>query len=105
MHPRQQEDQEIEEGEEEVTCRHEAFATTAKITRVTDHDGGEVKNFALELTVQCDQCGIPFVFKGLQAGMAFSSPRVSALGEEARLPIEPMGEEDLDIFTAIKRTN
>lgn len=79
-------------------CEHQAFNTTAKITRLADKLDGPATGFLLEVSVNCEQCGLPFVFRGVTRGISGNKPTMSFLGEEVRLPIEPMDEDALSVF-------
>lgn len=43
-----------------------------------------------EVRVWCADCGMPFRFLDLPGGFSFSQATASLVGEEARLPIEPL---------------
>jgi hypothetical protein len=45
--------------------------------------------FVLEIHVECDTCGEPFVFDGVPAGLSFDAPSVSLDGRELRAPVRP----------------
>ncbi len=49
--------------------------------------------FTTDIKIWCADCGVPFRFKGLPCGASPSEPMCSVVGEEARMPIEPL---DLD---------
>lgn len=70
-------------------CEHLRFSTQASVFRLTDADGGPVTGYALDLTVKCDGCGLPFRFLGLPFGSHPLEPRLSADSETLRAPIEP----------------
>lgn len=45
--------------------------------------------FMAEITIKCVDCGMPFQFMGLPAGISVSKPSVDPLGFELRVPIKP----------------
>lgn len=70
-------------------CEHLRFFTQANVFRLTDTEGGPVTGFKLDLTVKCDDCGLPFRFLGLPFGSHPREPRLAADSETLRAPIEP----------------
>ena len=48
--------------------------------------------FYCELRVWCLECEKPFEFIGLPMGLSPGQPRTSVDGQEARMPIKPVGE-------------
>lgn len=70
-------------------CDHLNFHASVAVKRLTDGDGGPVTGYAADISVKCDQCGMPFRFIGLNAGNHHSEPRVSVDGCELRAPLEP----------------
>ncbi len=73
----------------EHECEHTRFRSQAGVTRLTDEDG-KVVGYAVELTVNCDECGRPFLFKGLPLGMSLESGAFMSFDRaEARFVIEP----------------
>lgn len=82
--------------ERSVICGHEDFAVTARVGRLED-----IGRFVLEVEVRCTECGEPFRFLGLPAGIAVDRPVLSIDGLEATLPIEPEGEPRLARSTTV----
>jgi hypothetical protein len=78
-----------------MTCRHEKFAGRVDITRLSEKSGGPVTGYTADVTIRCDQCGLPFRFVGIAAGNHYAEPRVSVDGQELRAPIEPAEGEKL----------
>ena len=70
-----------------VECQHESFECDVTVNRIED-----VRRFMADVRVKCVQCGIPFRFIGLPAGMDYNSPCVSVDGCEGRFPIHPKGD-------------
>lgn len=72
------------------SCRHEDFRAEVKVTRLLDTGA-----FMAEISVECSQCGEPFRFRGVDAGLNFERPAVSIDGLELNAPIEPEGVKAL----------
>jgi hypothetical protein len=72
-------------------CAHEQFEAHAVINRLED-----TGRFAVDLTVKCSQCTLPFHFIGLPGGLAPDYPTCSVDRLEARLPIGP-GEREMPL--------
>lgn len=70
-----------------MTCAHEDFHTSVAINRLND-----TRQFQADVRVTCAQCGSPFRFIGLPAGLDLNGASTSPDGEEARLAIAPRGE-------------
>jgi len=71
-----------------VTCAHENFEASQNVIRMTaNSDNPDVFAFMLEVRVNCVDCGQPFGFKGLNAGVSYFSPRCSLDALEARIPL------------------
>ncbi len=68
-------------------CEHKEFEARVEVNRLED-----VKQFAADVHIQCRDCGMPFRFLGLPAGLRPERPAVSVDGTEARLPIAPLDE-------------
>jgi hypothetical protein len=71
-------------------CKHEAFTSAVAIHRIED-----LGRFMADVKVACAECGEPFRFLGLEAGLHFTRPAVSITGLELHVPIEPQGEPRL----------
>ena len=52
----------------------------------------DISRFSADVKVKCEDCGLPFRFIGLPAGVDMNGAAVSADGTEARLAIAPSGE-------------
>lgn len=70
-----------------MACKHERFFCNVNVNRIED-----IGRFMADITVKCEDCGTPFRFIGLPAGMDYNSPCVSVDGCEGRFPIHPKGE-------------
>lgn len=72
-----------------ITCKHEEFKAVVGVHRLTETEGGPVTGYTADVNIKCLQCGLPFRFRGFQAGSHFAEPRVSVDSTELRAPIEP----------------
>lgn len=71
-------------------CPHEKFAAQVNVGRMLDSG-----KFMADITINCVDCGSPFRFVGLSAGVDFARPMVSIDDLELHAPIEPEGEKRL----------
>lgn len=79
-------------GEESTTqrdCLHKDFSADVAVARITDGDAGPVTNYVAHLSVKCSECGVPFHFVGVDAGMGFLKPIRDFLGTTLHAPIAP----------------
>lgn len=67
-------------------CKHMRFDAGVAVNRLED-----TGKFNLDVRVSCLECGLPFQFLGLEAGLNLGGAAVSLDGEEARLAIAPKG--------------
>lgn len=75
-------------------CLHPRFESLVGIQRIVD-EGGEDQMphaFVAEIRIRCE-CGEPFRFSGLPAGLSYQQPRVSVDETELRAPIRPAGAD------------
>lgn len=81
-------------------CKHEDFRANAAIQRCQrGDDDPTIVVYYCELRVHCAVCNKPFEFVGLPMGMSPGEARCSVDGQEARLPIKPVGEDmPLDVM-------
>lgn len=70
-----------------MNCKHESFACEVNVNRLED-----VSRFTADVRIRCNQCGVPFRFIGLPAGVDINGAAVSVDGCEARLAVAPKGE-------------
>lgn len=63
-------------------CKHENFDAHVRVNRLTDSG-----RFSADIGIKCRECGVPFRFLGLPAGLDLNGAAVSADGTEARLAI------------------
>ncbi len=74
-------------GEE---CLHEKFTANANVFRMPSEEGGVIKSYTCDLAIQCAECGMPFMFKGVPFGVTPFQPTMSVDRTELRIPIEPI---------------
>ena len=70
-------------------CKHMNFKVENIVNRLTD-DNGEVTDFHMDVNVQCDDCDMPFRFKGLPPGLSGEKPSTCIVGQQGRFPLEPV---------------
>lgn len=73
-------------------CPHMNFAASVGVGRLTQTEGGPVTAYVADIRVNCADCGKPFQFLGLEAGMDNQGARVSLDGLEAHIGLAPEGE-------------
>lgn len=71
-------------------CPHESFDVQAMINRVQGSgEAPEIVAFYAEIAVQCHDCGEPFRWTGVEAGLRPDRPMCSVDERELRAPIRP----------------
>jgi hypothetical protein len=65
-------------------CPHEQFGAQVGVHHMEDSGA-----FIAEVTIGCAQCGLPFRFKGVAAGVSWERPTCSIEGLTLNAPIEP----------------
>lgn len=70
-----------------MECKHEDFGVEANITRPED-----TGQFQMDVRVKCVQCGLPFRFIGLPAGVDLNGAATSVDATEGRFAIAPKGQ-------------
>lgn len=70
-------------------CLHNEFFAQVNVARVQPDETGMPKAFVAEITIQCGECGEPFRFSGVPAGMSYAHPMVDPAETELRAPIRP----------------
>lgn len=71
-------------------CPHEDFNVFAAVNRITRSDEDPtVIAYTADLRVSCVNCGEPFRWTGVQAGMSPKQPMVSPDEFELRAPLRP----------------
>jgi len=68
------------------------FNASVNVIRLTEeNDETKVKGYTTEIRVSCHECGLPFEFIGVDAGMMPTKPMASVDAQELRAPIRPKG--------------
>jgi len=70
-----------------MTCKHLNFNVHSTVNRIED-----VGRFSVDVRVVCGDCGVPFRFIGLPAGLDLNGATVSADATEGRFAIAPKDE-------------
>jgi hypothetical protein len=76
-------------------CDHLNFQASVSVCRLTaDTDPNNIVGYAADVKIHCADCGLPFAFTGLPAGISMtnSSPMVSIDGKELRVPLKPSSD-------------
>jgi hypothetical protein len=79
-------------------CEHKNFQAYTDVFRLKGGDDGPVHAFCAEIKIKCAECGIPFEFPELPAGMSSKEARVSLDAQTLRIPIKPRGSK---VFPAV----
>lgn len=75
-----------------MNCEHENFAAEVDVYRLPEKKGGPIKRYCADVRIKCAECGLPFRFIGLPAGLDLNGAATSIDATEARLAIAPKGE-------------
>jgi hypothetical protein len=71
-------------------CPHEDFAATVEVNRLQRSDTDPtVTGYFADIRVECTQCGEPFRWTGVEAGVSPARPMCSVDETELRAPIRP----------------
>ena len=73
----------------QTTCGHTSFHATVNVNRLKPEDKSDVDHYMAEVTIHCTQCGVPFEFVGLPAGVIMDGAAVSADRAQLRAAIVP----------------
>ncbi len=68
-------------------CQHKNHSCEVDINHIED-----VGRWQADVRIKCADCGLPFRFIGLPAGLGLNGAAVSVDATEARLAIAPKGE-------------
>jgi hypothetical protein len=74
-------------------CPHANFGASVEVNRLTEGDGGEVSVFTADIRAWCEDCGEPFRWIGLQAGLKPDRPMVSVDETELHAPLRPASSD------------
>lgn len=70
-------------------CEHNNFDAEVAVARVTSVDGGPVTGYSADIRVRCADCGEPFRWTGLKAGMSPRHPMCSIDETTMTAPLRP----------------
>lgn len=70
-------------------CEHREFEALVGVNRLTESAGGPVVGYSAEIRVSCTECGEPFRWTGLQAGVSPTGPRCSVDETVLAAPLRP----------------
>ena len=73
-----------------ASCDHQAFGAHVEVSRLSATDDGQVTGYSADIRISCVECGLPFEFIGLPAGLSLACAMTSLAGDELRAPIRPM---------------
>jgi hypothetical protein len=74
-------------------CPHENFGASVDVGRITAEDGTGPDAYSAAIKAWCADCGEPFRWIGLQAGLMPSRPMVSVDETEMRAPLRPASSD------------
>lgn len=75
------------------SCLHENFEAVVAVNRLTAADDGLVTGYTADIRVHCADCGEPFRWIGVPAGMSPARPVVSIDETELRAPLRPASSD------------
>jgi hypothetical protein len=70
-------------------CPHEHFAVHADVNRLTSVEDGPATAYMLDIRVHCEDCGEPFRWIGVPAGLMPGRPAVNVDETELHAPMRP----------------
>ncbi len=71
-------------------CPHENFAASVEVTRIARSDeDSTVVGYNADVQVECADCGEPFRWTGVQAGMSPARPMCTPDEKTLRAPLRP----------------
>ena len=73
-----------------MSCQHEQFDANVAVNRMED-----TAKIIVDVRIHCVQCGEPFRFLGVRAGIAWTHPTCSIDETELHVPIEAEGNKRL----------
>lgn len=73
----------------DLPCPHLHFAANVAVNRIADPPDSPPTAYIADITVDCADCGEPFRWTGVRAGLSFNHPMVSVNEEELHAPLRP----------------
>ena len=74
-------------------CPHEQFAAEVGVNRLTATDDGPVTGYTADIRVMCADCGEPFRWVGVPAGVLPNRPACSVDETELHAPLRPASSD------------
>lgn len=90
------------------TCEHTSLRATVTVVKYAEYQVDGADRRMAEAVIRCEDCGVPFRWRGVGGGLHPNAPCVGVAAVELRAPIEPaldvprehwrmlLGEEALD---------
>lgn len=86
-----------------MNCTHKNFETTTKVTRLTAGDlSEEITGYQADIRIFCADCGLPFQFRGVPAGISLEKPAANFDWTEMSVPIMPHVDPVQHVKTFLK---
>ena len=70
-------------------CPHRDFTAEVAVNRIADPPDSPPTAYIADITVSCADCGEPFRWTGVRAGVSFNHPMVSVDERELHAPLRP----------------
>lgn len=70
-------------------CPHENFDAYVAVNRLCSTEGGPIDAYTADITVHCSDCGEPFRWIGVPAGLMPTQPMCSVNETELHAPLRP----------------
>lgn len=74
-------------------CLHEDFNAFVEVNRLTEREGEPVDAYSADIRVSCANCGEPFRWIGLQAGLSGGRPMCSIDETVMSAPLRPASSD------------
>lgn len=74
-------------------CPHADFTAEIGVTPLTAVEDGPVTGYTTEIRIRCADCGEPFRWVGVPAGLSTARPMCSPDETELRAPIRPASSD------------
>lgn len=83
-----------------MSCAHSRFGCSVLVERGRRREAGEFPYFLAQVRIECSDCGTPFTFLGLPAGVNLDGACTDHSGECAILGVAPRDEVISDMLPA-----
>lgn len=74
-------------------CPHKDFVANVAVNRLCSVEGGPIDAYSADITIQCADCGEPFRWIGVAAGLMPSQPMCSVDETELHAPLRPASSD------------